>query len=198
MKKSSVSPETALETLKAGNSRFVTGRVEHPHSDHGRVQTLSREGQAPIAAVLGCSDSRVPVELIFDQGFGDVFVIRAAGQVAGTDQLGSVEYAVEHLGVPLVVVLGHTDCGAVKAAVGGEKAPGALGQLLARLDPVVAEVKDVPEDRRVAAAIEKNVDHIIKELRAGGPALAAAEKAGQVLLIGAVYHLDSGKVEFRN
>jgi len=193
-----LTPEAALESLKAGNTRFVTGRAEHPHSDRSRLSHLHQKGQAPLAAVLSCSDSRVPVELLFDQGFGDVFVIRAAGQVAGVDQAGSVEYAVDHLGVPLVLVLGHTDCGAVKAAVSGEKATGVLGQLLARLDPVVDQVRDLPAEARVAAAIEKNVDWIIKELRDNCPGLAAAEKAGRVRLTGAIYHLDSGKVEFRN
>lgn len=194
-------PHTFDSTLKAltdGNSRFVAGKPDHPHQDQGLRDKLVKEGQTPMAAVLSCSDSRVPSELLFDQGFGDLFSIRAAGQVAGPDQIGSVEYAVEHLGTPVVLVLGHSNCGAVTAAVGKAQEPGALGQLLGRLDPVVKEVEGLPEDQRVAAAIGKTVDFIVEELRRSSPALARAEKEGRTRIVGAVYYLEDGRVELRN
>lgn len=188
--------DSALTALQNGNARFAAGASKHPNQDQSVREQLTAEGQAPLAAVLACSDSRVPVELLFDLGFGDLFVIRAAGQVAGPDQLGSLEYAVEHLGVPLILVLGHTRCGAVTAAVNKAQETGALGRLLARLDPVVKAVEGLPEDKRVEAAIGKTVEYIKDELRRGSPALAGAEKEGRVRIVGAVYHLETGKVEY--
>ena len=189
--------ESALRDLEGGNARFVAGRPTYPRGDVLTRSRLDAHGQTPLAAVLACSDSRAPVELLFDQGFGDVFVIRAAGQVAGVDQIGSLEYAVVHLGVPLILVLGHTKCGAVTAALAKAQEPGALGQLLTHFDPVVKEVEDLPEDQRLNAAIEKAVDHIRQELRAKSSVLAQVEKEGRVKIAGAVYHLESGRVEFR-
>lgn len=190
--------DSALTALKNGNARFLDGQPQHPNEDKGLRDKLTSEGQAPLAAVLACSDSRAPVELLFDLGFGDLFIVRAAGQVAGPDQTGSLEYAVEHLGVPMVLVLGHTRCGAITAAVAKAQEPGALGQLLGRLDPVVKAVEDLPEDQRVSAAIGKTVDFIVEELRRGSPVLAKAEQEKRARIIGAVYHLESGRVEFRN
>ncbi|MDR0882830.1 MAG: carbonic anhydrase [Candidatus Adiutrix sp.] len=189
--------ESALKNLEDGNARFVAGRPAHPHGDVSTRSRLDVHGQTPLAAVLACSDSRAPVELLFDQGFGDVFVIRAAGQVAGVDQIGSLEYAVAHLGVPLILVLGHTKCGAVTAALAKAQEPGALGQLLSRLDAVVKEVENLPDDQRLNVAVEKAVDHIQKELREKSAVLALAEKEGRLKIAGAVYHLESGRVEFR-
>ena len=189
--------EAALKALKEGNGRFVSGKVNHPHQDKTLRDQLAAEGQAPLAAVLACSDSRAPVELLFDQGFGDLFIVRAAGQVAGPDQIGSLEYAAEHLGVPVILVLGHTKCGAITAAVGGAKEAGALGGLLDRLAPVVKAVENLPEKEKMAAAVDMTVDFIIAELRAKSEGLAQAEKEGRLRLVGAVYHLESGKVEFK-
>lgn len=190
-------PDSALAALAEGQARFVSGRPAHPHADQATREGLAAHGQTPLAAVLACSDSRAPVELLFDQGFGDLFIVRAAGQVPGPDQVGSLEYAVAHLGVPLVLVLGHTKCGAVTAAVQRAQEPGALGQLLARLDPVVQAVAHLPESQRVEAAVEKTVDHIVGELRRQSPTLAQAEKDGRIRILGAIYNLDSGKVVFR-
>lgn len=189
--------DSALTALKNGNTRFLDGQPQHPNEDKNLRDKLTNEGQAPLAAVLACSDSRAPVELLFDLGFGDLFIVRAAGQVAGPDQIGSLEYAVEHLGVPMVLVLGHTRCGAITAAVAKAQESGALGQLLGRLDPVVKAVEDLPEDQRVAAAIGKTVDFIVDELRRNSPVLAKAEQDKRARIIGAVYHLESGRVEFR-
>lgn len=190
--------DSALTALKNGNARFVAGSPQHPNEDKTLRDKLANEGQTPLAAILACSDSRAPVELLFDLGFGDLFIVRAAGQVAGVDQIGSLEYAVEHLGAPMALVLGHTRCGAITAAVGKAREPGALGQLLSRLDPVVKAVEGLPEDQRVAAAIGQTVDFIVEELRQNSQVLAKAEKEGRARLVGAVYHLESGQVEFRN
>lgn len=189
--------DSALSALKEGNQRFAAAEARHPHQDGELRLKLAAEGQTPLAAVLACSDSRAPVELLFDLGFGDLFIVRAAGQVAGPDQIGSIEYAVEHLGVPLVLVLGHTKCGAITAAVGGAKEAGDLGGLLARLTPVVKAVENLPESEKLPAAVDKTVDFIIEELRSKSEALAKAEKDGRVRLTGAVYHLDSGQVKFK-
>ena len=188
--------ESALQELKDGNARFLAGRSKHPHQDLLLRDRLDREGQTPLAAVLACSDSRAPVELIFDQGFGDLFIVRAAGQVAGPDQIGSLEYAVEHLEVPLILVLGHTHCGAVTAAVNGAREEGALGELLARLDPVVKMVEHLPLEERAEAAVEKNVSFILQELTAKSRTLARAEGEKRVRLAGAVDMLQSGEVKF--
>lgn len=190
--------DSAVAILKEGNARFVAGKTLHPHQDKSVRDQLAAEGQTPLAAVLACSDSRAPVELLFDLGFGDLFIVRAAGQVAGPDQIGSLEYAVEHLGVPVVLVLGHTKCGAITAAVGGADEPGALGGLLARLNPVVKAVESLPEAEKLPAAIGKTVDFIIDELRAKSEVLAKAEKEGRAKIIGAVYDLESGQVAFKN
>src|SRR3989339_1416872 len=116
-----ISADEAMRVLKAGNARYVEGKLQHPHQDRVRWALTAAQGQHPLAAVLTCSDSRAPAEIIFDQGIGDIFVIRVAGNVAATDEIGSLEYAVDHLAAPLVVVLGHSQCGAVGAVLDGTK-----------------------------------------------------------------------------
>ena len=187
---------SALAELKAGNERFMSGKAIHPRQDKVVRDTLAIDGQQPLAAILACSDSRAPLELIFDQGLGDLFVVRVAGGVSAPTPVGSLEYAVEHLGVPVVLVLGHTQCGAVTAAVGGYQPGGALGELLAYLNPVVKTVENLPEEQRVGAAIEAAVTHAIAEFRAKSPASAKAESEGRLRIVGAVYHLETGKVVF--
>jgi len=187
---------SALQELKNGNQRFVDNKSTRPRQDKARRDDLCAHGQAPLAAILSCSDSRVPVELVFDQGFGDVFVIRVAGNVPGVDEMGSIEYAVKHLGVPLVVVLGHTNCGAVQAAVKEADEPGALGQLLARLKPVVQSVADLPPEKKVSAAVRNNVEQGVKQLTSQSPTLAKAVQEGRTKIVGAVYQIEDGRVIF--
>jgi carbonic anhydrase len=115
--KSEVSPDAALKMLTEGNNRFVTGQPSHPNLSAERRQQTAEKGQNPFAVVLACADSRVPVEEIFDRGIGDIFTIRDAGNIATKTDIGSIEYAVDHLGTPLVVVMGHSQCGAVTATV---------------------------------------------------------------------------------
>jgi carbonic anhydrase len=186
--------DSALAALRAGNQRFAENQSIHPHLDKALSARLSAEGQFPLAAVLSCSDSRAPVELIFDMGLGDLFVIRAAGGVAGPDQIGSLEYAVAHLNVPLILVLGHSKCGAVSAAVAGAHEPGALGGLLARLAPAVAAVKNLPPDGQVDAAISKSVYLIREELLKQSPVLRQAVQENRLKIIGGVYDLDTRQV----
>jgi carbonic anhydrase len=188
--------DSALKALKDGNQRFVDNQPLHPNQDKALRDKLSDSGQTPLAAILSCSDSRVPAELLFDQGFGDLFVIRVAGNVPGEDEMGSIEYAVEHLGVPLVVVLGHTKCGAVSAAVQGADEPGALGQLLARLKDAAQSVADLPAEAKVPAAVKKNVELGVSLLPAQSPVLAKAVKEGHAKIVGAVYQLEDGRVVF--
>ncbi len=188
--------ESSLRALKEGNRRYVTGQAQHPRQDAARRrETLPR--QQPFAVVLGCSDSRVPPEILFDQGVGDLFVVRTAGPVADEAVLGSIEYAVEHLGVLLVVVLGHTRCGAVTAAVQSASAPeaphpGHLGRLIEAILPAVRETAGLPGDP-VAHAIDAHIRHTVQAL-AAVPALAERVRSGGLRILGARYDLESGEV----
>jgi carbonic anhydrase len=189
--------EGALEALRMGNVRFTTGQMRHPNQDLARRSAVI-SGQSPFAAVLTCSDSRLPPELIFDQGVGDIFVVRTAGNVLDDIALGSVEYAVEHLQVPLVLILGHQKCGAVSAAVqatveGGEL-PGYLADIAHALEPAVAQARTLQGDL-LSNAIDANVLLTVERLRQCEPILAEAVRTGQVKIAGARYQLDSGKVQ---
>jgi carbonic anhydrase len=198
--KPKVSADEALKLLQAGNARFVADKPEHPNSDLNRVQETGKNGQFPIAAVLGCADSRVPVETVFDRGVGDLFVVRVAGNVAGTTELASLEYAVDHLGVSLIVVLGHTKCGAVQAAVAGGELPGNLPALIDDITPAVrtaeAENPNAPADKLLAKAISENVRQQIAAAQRKSAPLRKAVAAGSVKFVGAVYDIDTGVVHW--
>ena len=150
--------------------------------------------------MLSCSDSRVPVEVIFDQGLGDLFVVRVAGNVAATDEIGSMEYAVDHLGTPLVVVLGHSQCGAVSAVVEGAKLPGSIGALVAPIKPAVTKAKEenlgAAAEVVIAAAIKNNVYQAMEDILQKSPLIKAQVKAGKLKLLGAIYELDTGQVQW--
>jgi carbonic anhydrase len=186
--------ESALKALKAGNDRFVSGAATHPSQNPEVLETLARDGQTPLAAVLGCSDSRAPVEELFDLGFGDLFVIRAAGAVPGVDQVGSLEYAVAHLGVPVILVLSHTNCGAVTAALAGAEEPGALGELIGKLSPVIQAVRGVEESKRLQAAVELSASMFRDQLPRISPVLAKALAEGRLAIVGGVLDIATGKV----
>jgi carbonic anhydrase len=191
---SAVTPQQALDRLTEGNARFVAGSTLHPHQNAQWRSGLTG-GQHPFAAILGCSDSRVPVEELFDQGFGDLFVIRVAGNVAADDERGSIEYAVAHLGVPLVLVLGHEKCGAVTAALSTEEerrheAP-EIQVLLTRIVPALGDV-GTGEDR-VQRGVEANARLSMRQLL--DTPLLKDRIAGHALLVkSAVYELGTGKV----
>ena len=181
----------------ACNERFVSDEITVKDFSDANLKELAK-GQAPFAVIVTCSDSRVPAELLFDQGVGDIFVIRVAGNVIDPVALGSVEYAVEHLGSPLVVVLGHQGCGAVKAAVAGGKALGSIGSILAMLKPSVSAAKasGAKGDAQIAeTAADMNVDRMLKLLEKS-PIIEEALKAKELKLVGAKYILDNGEVNW--
>jgi len=189
-----MTPAAALERLKAGNARFATNATKR--RDWSAKVAATASGQYPFAAVLGCMDSRAPVETIFDQGIGDVFTVRVAGNVVNEDELGSLEYAVS-VGTKLIVVLGHTSCGAVKGAIDGAQL-GNLTGLLAKIHPAVDETRctDGKDAACVNGVAEKNVLHSLKEIREKSPYLAKALDDGKIALVGAMYDLATGKVTF--
>jgi carbonic anhydrase len=192
-------PAEVLRALAEGNKRFVSGQAAAPRRQPADFAAVA-EGQSPEAVIVGCADSRVPPELVFDQGVGDLFVVRVAGNVvsgAGAIVKGSIEYAVAELNTPLIVVLGHTGCGAVKAALkhieSSDKLPGAIRELVDILRPVVARVKGQPGDP-LENAIRANVANGVERLKRLAPIVAPAVKKGTLQIVGAVYDLRSGAV----
>lgn len=187
----------AWQRLADGNARFVGDQPEHPRQDADRRAELA-EGQTPVAAVLGCSDSRVAAEVLFDQGLGDLFVIRNAGQVASTSAIASIEYAVAVLGVPLVVVLAHDRCGAVLAAIDAEAPdapllPPLIAAHIARIQPAVRASADTES----ATVGESHLQATVAALLAESELLSAAVADGSVDVVGANYRLAEGRVERR-
>lgn len=192
---SGIGADAALQKLMDGNSRFVSGSMSHPdQSSERRAEIVS--AQHPFAVVVGCSDSRVPPEVLFDQGLGDIFVIRTAGEVMDNATIGSIEYAAEHLSVPLVVVLGHDSCGAVKAAVAGGEAPGQIAYLAEAIAPAVAKANETAtKDELLNESIDVNTEMVVDQLKSTEPILSEYVKEGKLKIVGARYHLDSGKVD---
>jgi carbonic anhydrase len=189
-------PAAALEALKAGNARFEADASTTPRLGRLRRVELAR-GQAPFAIVLSCADSRVPPELVFNVGLGDLFVVRAAGEVVDKSILASVEYAAEHLHAPLLVVMGHEACGAVKAASGPRAPLGPnLDYLIDAIRPAVQRTATRPEAERLKAAILANVDEVIARTLAGSALLRGLVDAGELQVVGAYYELESGRVHF--
>ena len=193
-------PDTVLARLLEGNNRFVKGELTHPGRKPEDFAALA-EGQAPLAAIIGCADSRVAPELIFDQGVGDLFVVRVAGNIvsgAGPSVKGSIEFAVAELGVRLIMVLGHGACGAVKAAVAhidaNDVLPGAIRELVDLIRPAAASVRGKPGDK-IENAIEANVALGVERLKGLDPILAGMVKSGDLKVVGAVYELRTGKVK---
>jgi carbonic anhydrase len=195
-----VSADEALKMLKDGNARSVGGKATHPRQDAARRALTAGQGQHPFAVVLSCSDSRVPVELIFDQGIGDLFVVRVAGNVAATDEIGSLEYAVDHLNTPVVVVLGHSQCGAVTAVVENAKLPGSIPTLVAPIkaaaDKAKADNPGAATEALVGAAVKENVFQAMEDVLQKSPLIKARVKAGKAKLLGAFYELDTGQVQW--
>jgi carbonic anhydrase len=188
-----VSAEQALQKLKDGNERFAKDMLERKDVGATRRAALAK-GQKPFAVILCCADSRVTPEIIFNQGLGDVFVLRVAGNIADPFVRGSIEYAVGELETPLVVVLGHGSCGAVSAALTNKEIPGDLGKLIREIDVGA----DLPPERAKALqlAIKNNVVHHTALLTQRSEALKEAAARGQVRIVGGVYELSSGKVQW--
>lgn len=195
----SYTADQALARLAAGNDRFVRGEARFPTVQKEILAELAR-AQKPYATILGCSDSRVPPELIFDAGFGELFIIRVAGNVISPEILGTLQYAGVHLRTPLFVVLGHEGCGAVKAAVSslsdGSSHPERIALLL---DTIRPGLRDLPAatspEEHMRAAVEANVRWSMHQLLSTPEAQARAEE-GVMKLVGAVYELESGRVRF--
>jgi carbonic anhydrase len=205
--KTKPTPDQALELLKQGNARFVSGKLLHPHQDAARLAQASKEDQGDhaYATIISCSDSRVPVEIIFDAGIMDVFIIRVAGNVVQTDEAGSIEYGLAHVHTPVLVVLGHTQCGAVTAVTGEVQGHGhALERNIPPLvAPIVPAVKramqkhpDLKGSAVVPAAIEENVWQGIEDLFRRSPAVLNMAKTGKAKVVGAIYEMETGRVNW--
>jgi carbonic anhydrase len=217
-----VTPAEAISRLKEGNSRFTAGSMQHPHDStderkHMAANSYENAGmiflgmtaeqaakrrseltksQHPFAIIVSCSDSRVPPEIVFDEGLGDLFVLRVAGNVINDESFGSIEYAVDHLAVRLIVVLGHQRCGAVKAAkdtiAAKTEAPAHIQSLVNAIQPAV----EATADRDLEATIEANVKNVVQALRSSTPILKPKIDSGEVQVVGGHYSLDTGAVTF--
>ena len=212
-----VPPAEAISRLKEGNERYTRGNPQYPHEsseERRQLATNSYENaslifpdmtkrreelaksQHPFAVVLGCADSRVPPEIVFDQGLGDLFVLRVAGNVIDDHSLGSIEYAVDHLAVRLLVVLGHQRCGAVKAAketiAAKGKAPAHIQSLVTAIQPAV----EATAKGDLEATVRENVKNVVQALRSSAPVLKAKVDSGELNVVGAYYSLETGSVAF--
>jgi len=196
-------PHEALQRLRLGNARFVANESSLNIGDGERLGLTA--GQAPFAVVLGCSDSRVPTEVVFDQGLGDLFVIRVAGNIVAPSQIGSVEFAAQKFGTKLVVVLGHTHCGAVEATIDELLQPAAkqsrnIAAIVSRIRPSVMDLLELGDvknrDELMHKAVRENVRFSANALRHGSEIIEELLVAGELLIVGAEYSLDTGIVEF--
>jgi carbonic anhydrase len=196
----SVSADEVMARLAAGNKAYVSGARTYKHLDRNRMTDIVKNGQHPLVTLVSCSDSRVPPEHIFDAGLGDIFIIRVAGNISGASEIGSVEYGVDHVGTPLLVVLGHSHCGAVTAVAKGEEVHGHIADLAAHIVPAVEEAKKThgnnfsPE--LLDAAVKLNVWQSIDDLITKSPVIAGRVKSGKLKIVGARYDLNSGSVEW--
>jgi len=193
-----MTPNDVLNELASGNDRYLKGESLRPNQTQARRTETTVNGQHPYATVIACSDSRVPVEFLFDAGIGDIFVIRVAGNVADVDEIGSIEYGVDHLGTPVLVALGHTHCGAVTAVVQGAEVHGSIPRLVDNIIPAVEKVKKghpgMKEKEMIAEAVKQNVWQTIQDLLQNSSASRQRVKSGKLMIVGAVYDINSGKV----
>ena len=193
---SGISANEALEKLKAGNNHYIKMHLKHPDQNVKKRQELLK-GQHPFAAILSCSDSRVPPEIIFDQGLGDLFEIRNAGNVLDNHVIGSIEYAIVHCGVKLVVIMGHEDCGAVKASLAHNKESKYIESITSAINPAI-KMSEGTKNNLPTQVAKNNAILIAKELIKDDPIISDYVKNKGVKIIPALYHMDSGIVEFLN
>ena len=190
----------ALDRLRTGNERFYGGSARHPRLDLKRRRDVLEQGQQPFATIVACSDSRVPVEPLFDQGIGDLFVVRVAGNVCGVDTTGSIEYAVTRLNCPLVVVLGHRHCGAVTAAIHEVTDTRNISTLLNRIQPAVERARAMhptcADTELVDWAVEENVWQSIGDLLSASHTVQERSRVGEVSVVGAIYDIESGRIRW--
>ncbi|HMK36919.1 MAG TPA: carbonic anhydrase [Desulfomonilaceae bacterium] len=194
------SVDRIVSLLKEGNTRYVRGKHEsHLRHEENRLKT-SNEGQRPAVAVLSCSDSRVPVEVLFDCSIGDIFTVRVAGNVAGSSESGSLEYAADHLGISVLLVMGHTQCGAVTAAVNGQGSGGGVGHILSKIVPAVNKTRaaypGLSGNELVEAVVRANVWQTIEELLNTSPAIRESVRTGRLEILGACYDIRDGRIEW--
>lgn len=195
-----ISAKEAKERLEQGNARFVAGTPLHPDQAVSRREAVA-EGQKPFAAILSCADSRVPPETLFDQGLGDLFVVRSAGQVVDHAVMGSLQYGVEHLGVSLLVVMGHSACGAVKATIesldGGEPTGTDVDALVAGVLPAVKEAEELGAEGEelLDVSIQINVEKVVENLKLA-KVIGEASSLREIKVVGAIYDLATGEVEW--
>lgn len=200
-RKTDMSPDQALKAMKDGNANYLTDAPVRTAQGRDRRIEIAL-GQTPFCVLVSCSDSRVSPEILFGRGLGELFIVRNAGNTIDTTALGSIEYAVAQLGVPLILVMGHSRCGAVEAAVSvvrdNTTFPGAIGQMIEPIVPAVLSVRDKPGDF-VENAVRANVDRTVSRLRsAAEPLLTDPQKTGKLRVVGAAYSLDTGNVDFFN
>lgn len=188
--KASMTPKQALQRLQDGNKRYVENQLEHPNRG-GERRTKMAFGQNPYAIILGCSDSRVSPEILFDQGIGDLFIVRVAGNVLGPVELDSIEFSAVYLGSSLIMVLGHENCGAVQAVLKGETKD--IESIASLISPAIDQGKN-SKNYTVEEAVKRNVEHVTQELKKS-PALSELIKKKKLKIVGAYYDFISGKVE---
>lgn len=186
-----ITPMQALKMLMDGNKRFIEKKRENPHQDFARITEVAK-GQKPFACILSCADSRVPPEIIFDQGFGDLFVCRVAGNIATVEETGSEEYGILQLGAKVLMVLGHEKCGAVTATLQGKKLPGQIGSLVEAILPALKKSETTAGDR-LENAVKANVLMQVDKLKAS-PVIADLIKEKKLMVVGAYYDLDTATV----
>ncbi|MEH2377893.1 MAG: carbonic anhydrase [Nostoc sp.] len=186
-----ITPDKALQELLDGNQRFAQRKRLNPHQTYSRLAEVAK-GQKPFASILSCADSRVPSEIVFDQGLGDLFVCRVAGNIATREEIGSLEFGSLVLGSKVIMVVGHERCGAVDAAIKGAEVPGQIGSLLEAIKPSVESSKGKSGDK-LENACKANVLAQIKKLNSS-PVLSELIKAEKLKIVGAYYDLDTGKI----
>lgn len=188
-----LNPEQALAQLMEGNKRFIAGKSKYPNQNLSRLQEVA-QGQNPFAAVLSCADSRVPVEIVFDQGFGDIFVVRGAGNIATPEETGSLEFGTLVLGSKVLLVIGHEACGAVIATLQGGEVPGSIGSIIKAIEPAVGNYKGQQDDKEaLRKATEANVRFQVQILKKSS-VLSQLVKEGKLKVVGAYYNLSTGEI----
>lgn len=194
---STVTSTSAKQLLIEGNKRFVSDKVLPNDLSYAKRINLAIKGQYPFAVVLSCSDSRVPPELVFNQGLGDIFVVRNAGNVVDAVTLGSIEYGAEHLGVPLIVVMGHEKCGAVIATVNGGHVEGSIVSIIEKITPSFEKIKSTSSDKNVLyeKCTDENINNSIEEIKKS-PVISKLLAEKKIEIVGAKYHIQSGEVTF--
>jgi carbonic anhydrase len=191
MAQAELTPDQALEKLLAGNQRFIQGKATNTDRSLKHLQSIA-EDQKPFAAIVGCADSRSSLEVVFDQGFGNLFIVRDAGNVATSEEIGSLEFGTLVLGAKVIMVMGHYSCGAIKATLAGEKVPGSIQSILAQIEPAVKDFKGQQDDKEVLKkATEANVIYQMNKIKQS-PVVAELVAANQLKVVGGYFNFKTG------